>query len=431
MRICAYSLKNCFSVQPGSFKIKNLVADNLNLTFTNPESKVHELSILDSDFRNGMDINISKIERLELIRTKVQNNFYIYHLGTEIDMNLHKCEFWLDKKGAFGDESKRDSLGLTLPLTDFIIDNFSSKDPINKLNIDECKFVGEVDAYFTVNGNYGDLIIENNLFANSLELNCNIESELRVRQNRMLAHLFIGSLKFSEKYNVLPYREIIGFKLAILQQQENQSKFRVYTASSEEELKDLDAFEDLIRVYQTLHNKYKEIGARVSSNDSYAEMKEIETRRWQQVYGVDGAFETYFRWKLNEFLSYFTDYGTNPAKAVVKSIWVIFLFSLIYIFFPSEWDMSSRHMLIKRMGDLFRSKEKREKSVFNNIVYVIFISVIHVLNAVTLSMNAFTTLGFGDIPAQGFARYMCIVEGFIGWFLLSIFSVSMINQVLG
>jgi len=40
-------------------------------------------------------------------------------------------------------------------------------------------------------------------------------------------------------------------------------------------------------------------------------------------------------------------------------------------------------------------------------------------------------VGFGTIPTRGLARYVCIIQGFIGWFLLSIFTVALINQVLG
>ena len=55
---------------------------------------------------------------------------------------------------------------------------------------------------------------------------------------------------------------------------------------------------------------------------------------------------------------------------------------------------------------------------------------ISLINAITLSLNSFTTLGFGTIPTKGVARYLCIIEGFLGWFLLSIFTVALINQVL-
>jgi hypothetical protein len=53
-----------------------------------------------------------------------------------------------------------------------------------------------------------------------------------------------------------------------------------------------------------------------------------------------------------------------------------------------------------------------------------------VLNAVMLSVNSFTTLGFGEIPTRGIGRYAAIIEGFMGWFLLTLFSVSLITQLL-
>ena len=64
------------------------------------------------------------------------------------------------------------------------------------------------------------------------------------------------------------------------------------------------------------------------------------------------------------------------------------------------------------------------------IIYLIWVLLIRCLNAVTLSLNAFSTLGFGEIPTKGLARYVTIIQGFIGWFLLSIFLVSLIGQIL-
>ena len=64
------------------------------------------------------------------------------------------------------------------------------------------------------------------------------------------------------------------------------------------------------------------------------------------------------------------------------------------------------------------------------IGFVLISVFIKALNAFTLSMNTFTTLGFGDIPIRGIARYLAILEGFIGWFMLTIFSVSLIGQIL-
>ena len=64
------------------------------------------------------------------------------------------------------------------------------------------------------------------------------------------------------------------------------------------------------------------------------------------------------------------------------------------------------------------------------VVYLIYLGIIRGLNSIVLSLNTFSTLGFGDIPVRGISRYVAIVEGFLGWFLLSIFSVSLISQIL-
>ena len=56
--------------------------------------------------------------------------------------------------------------------------------------------------------------------------------------------------------------------------------------------------------------------------------------------------------------------------------------------------------------------------------------VMRVLNALALSLNAFVTLGYGEIMAKGVSRYLCVLEGLMGWFFLSIFSVALISQIL-
>ena len=62
--------------------------------------------------------------------------------------------------------------------------------------------------------------------------------------------------------------------------------------------------------------------------------------------------------------------------------------------------------------------------------YFVYLFALRSLNSIMLSINTFSTLGFGDIPVKGIMRYVAIIEGFLGWFLLSIFSVSLISQIL-
>ena len=64
------------------------------------------------------------------------------------------------------------------------------------------------------------------------------------------------------------------------------------------------------------------------------------------------------------------------------------------------------------------------------LFYLCYLFLVRAANSIILSINAFSTLGFGNIPVQGALRYITILEGFLGWFLLSIFSVSLISQIL-
>lgn len=63
-------------------------------------------------------------------------------------------------------------------------------------------------------------------------------------------------------------------------------------------------------------------------------------------------------------------------------------------------------------------------------LFLIDILITRIAEAVGLSLNVFSTLGFGSLPENGLPRYLCIAEGFTGWFLLSIFSVALISQVI-
>jgi hypothetical protein len=64
------------------------------------------------------------------------------------------------------------------------------------------------------------------------------------------------------------------------------------------------------------------------------------------------------------------------------------------------------------------------------MIAIVYDLIIKVLNALMLSINTFTTLGFGEIPIKGLPRCLAIIQGFIGWFMLTIFSVSLISQLL-
>ena len=259
-----------------------------------------------------------------------------------------------------------------------------------------------------------------------------------------------------------------------------------------------------------LYRHYRSKFDMVSANAVYINLKDLETKRLKYIHEQDRSFDTYFQWKVNQFLKVFSNYGTKPSKAIVYSVYVILLFGLIYLFFPNSWDSHGRNRIIDRYT--FFMKYMRKKAGIHEVymedkkddllsyekfkgfvessehevpriftgtalplykwavsgtrissaflkrvdimqgtwsdlsegkkwwkgmlligaftVAIIYDLMIKMLNALMLSINTFTTLGFGEIPIKGLPRYLAIIEGFIGWFMLTIFSVSLISQLL-
>tara|TARA_R110002110_G_C13450495_1_gene717035 strand:- start:104 stop:1915 length:1812 start_codon:yes stop_codon:yes gene_type:complete len=246
------------------------------------------------------------------------------------------------------------------------------------------------------------------------------------------------------------------------------------------------------------------------SNQVYVEFKNLETKRYAYLYKEHPAFNTFFTWKINQFLKVFSGYGTNPSLSIIFSLYVIFIFAFVYMLFPNNWETGKKNKLMNRLQfftKYFRQDEgireiyeeerqhdvmsytefrdymhhskkeipnffiwlarpiyyfssynykmtgrvlrhtdilkgrwvdlpKRKKLVTSFIIgswmlaLILLDILIKFFNALTLSINTFTTLGFGEIPIKGIPRYLAVIQGFIGWFMLTIFSVSLISQLL-
>ena len=150
-----------------------------------------------------------------------------------------------------------------------------------------------------------------------------------------------------------------------------------------------------------------------------------------------GIHEVYLEEKKEELLEY------DEFKALVessgKTVPKFFSITALPIY---KWAVSGTKLsvlLLRRIDflegnwqDLPDKKRLWKKvlliGVFSMVLlYDVFVKI---LNALMLSVNTFTTLGFGEIPIKGLPRYLAILQGFIGWFMLTIFSVSLITQLL-
>lgn len=200
-----------------------------------------------------------------------------------------------------------------------------------------------------------------------------------------------------------------------------------YFAKGDEELADQKQFFNLMGGYSRLLDVYKSYGNLDDANDVFLDMKALHAKRHSYMYRTHGGLTNFFKLNLSRLLSVYTRHGTDPAQAMTASLWIIIFFSVIYFFFPSDWDLHSKSKLLSNFREMVEKNEKGFVrpflSLMKGLVYSFF-------NAITLSVNSFVTLGFGTIPTRGLAKYICIFQGFLGWFLLSIFIVALINQIL-
>lgn len=200
-----------------------------------------------------------------------------------------------------------------------------------------------------------------------------------------------------------------------------------YDAVGKEQIEDKYGFNMYLRIYKNLYDHYKEVCDIQSANLAYVKIQELETRYLKVEYQKNTTFRNFFRLNLSRLIKFYTNYGTDPAKAIVISVYVILLFGGFYFFFPSDWDITGKSKLIKSFRDFV---QRNNKGYLKPLFSLTIILLVNAINASTLSLNAFTTLGFGNIPTHGLARYVCVIQGFIGWFLLTIFTVALINQAL-
>lgn len=249
-----------------------------------------------------------------------------------------------------------------------------------------------------------------------------IEKEFVFVRNEVNEYLCFSNVQLSEfnYLNKILWDQLAGFKLIIRPVFDEDFYFHIQNDNA---FTDEVVFEDLIVKYQTLYKIYRDRGDLYSANACYVELKDIYTQKFRHDYKTQGKLDKWFRWRLSQLLKFYTEHCTDPARALVMSFYIILIFSGFYFFFPSDWDKSSKKYIYTALFEGGRFKIK-------NVLLSLSLLFMALINAFTLSLNAFTTLGFGNIPTTGISRYVAILQGFLGWFLLGLFSVSLINQVL-
>lgn len=343
----------------------------------------------------------------------------------------------------------------------------------NNLLISDNSFADSTEIELFVKDDEGIRILKNSMAGSTVEIKSNVKnlifesneagylilesSEMpgKVIFNDNTIHqklLFPESLTTSQSLGNIPWSELGDFKIGLFRrlpwnnlfiltdsiifndlkdfQREPYQPFLpedIIAGERKEDFQEPNSYRSLLRLYSVFLQGYKNNMDLESYNNCFVMIKQLQTSRLRYLYISNPNFQTYFSWRLSQLLKFYVNHGTEPARAIVISIFIILGFGIFFFFFPSDWDTTSKKNLLLNFKDFIG---KNDKGYFKPFLLLVGGFALSLANAITLSLNAFITLGFGNIPTRGIARYVCVLEGFMGWFLLSIFTVALINQVL-
>lgn len=425
-------------------KVNNIIFKDCNITSLNISNLKASLFKITGGSLSKVRILNSSFNQLELsnLKNTNQNSSYISILNSNVvNQLLISNNRYYQNIGVFGSElvnlrlnnnmSQVMSIANNKILNEvLILDEVADEIRIRKntfLSRDTLRYTFDVDCEKLV-------FIDNHVDVAVLFADSKVDVQVEMSNNQFIKAVDFHDVSFPEFGKYIPFSQ---FERGFVVYQNlygedspdgaNCYYCELYNGKTEAELADKTNFDKLVQSYEILFLGYKSSGDIESANLSYIRIKDLYLNRLSFIYRTNGGFKNYFRWKLAQLLKVYTNHGTDPALSIVISIYVVLIFAVFYIFYPSEWDVTSKARLIANFKDLVDKNEKGRLKPFIALVAGFGISVI---NAITLSLNSFVTLGFGTIPTTGAARYVCILQGFIGWFLLSIFTVSLINQIL-
>jgi hypothetical protein len=160
--------------------------------------------------------------------------------------------------------------------------------------------------------------------------------------------------------------------------------------------------------FRILKENFNSTGKYSDEDDAYVMFKRFEASSWltrQKEKGRLRKILAYiphgFKWLVFDAMGL---YATNPARVLISMAAGYLLFSIIYVI-----------MIVFSNGDIISSTSDQLGVVARSFYH----------SAIT-----FFTIGYGDHYPFGAARVISSIEGFMGVFLMSYFTVAFVRKVL-
>ncbi|MBL7903355.1 MAG: two pore domain potassium channel family protein [Bacteroidia bacterium] len=165
--------------------------------------------------------------------------------------------------------------------------------------------------------------------------------------------------------------------------------------------------------FRILKENFRNNGQYDDEDDAYLEFKRCEARALfaqeleESKFKGLKAYPTY--WFKKVVFDQVGHYGTAPVRVLFNAMGVVLIFSLLY-FGISNYLFEWGHVATTLPDTLNVSK-----GFWNSVYY---------------SSITFFTVGYGDYFAYGAVKILAAMEGFVGVFLMSYFTVAFVRKIL-
>ncbi|MBN1251807.1 MAG: two pore domain potassium channel family protein [Bacteroidales bacterium] len=166
--------------------------------------------------------------------------------------------------------------------------------------------------------------------------------------------------------------------------------------------------------FRVLKENYNLNGQYEYEDEAYIEFKRCESKFLLEKSKQENIFKRIWE-NVNYVFRYIVFdkvglYATNPIRVLFSMTVIYLIFSLIYIVIPLLFHDSAIISSLFEAGDI-RDLNLVEKAFYHSAI-------------------TFLTIGYGDYYPAGAMRWLSGVEGFIGLFLMSYFTVAFVRKIL-
>lgn len=163
--------------------------------------------------------------------------------------------------------------------------------------------------------------------------------------------------------------------------------------------------------FRTLKENFNITGQYQDEDYAYVEFKRYEAkdnlitaRKSKNFWRIITEYPKFFiRWLVFDQIGL---YATSPVRVLTSMLFIYILFSILYVFLP----VFSNAKIVSSLGDPDK-------------LGVVAVAFYH-------SVVTFLTIGYGDYYPSGAVRWISGIEGFLGLFLMSYFTVAFVRKIL-